>query len=365
MAMIAYKFKISVKQPQQDKILETLSLCRWLYNSALEQRIYLYKNRKETLSFYTQKRELPSLKKDLPFFKTVHSQVLQDVLNRLDKAYQSFFNRVKKGGKAGFPRFQGKNRFHSFTYPQSGFSMKGNILTLSKIGDVRVQRHRKIKGKIKTCTIIHKNGHFYVSFSCEIEKVTPSTAPKKIIGVDLGIQHLAITSDGEFFENPKHLREKEQKLKRLQRSVSRKKRGSNRRRKAVRLLAKLHEHIANKRRDTAHKVSRKLVNEYDLIVFEDLNVQRMVKNHRLAKSISDSAWRNLIELTTYKAENAGKEVILVNPYNTTQMCSACGEIVKKELKDRVHICDCGYIEDRDINAAKNILQLGNPLSVVI
>ncbi|WP_082731953.1 RNA-guided endonuclease TnpB family protein [Sporosarcina sp. HYO08] len=356
--MITYKFKISAKQTQKDKIIETISLCRWLYNTALEQRILLYREKKQSLSFYTQKKELPLLKKEFPIFKTVHSQVLQNVLERLDKAYKGFFGRIRKEQKAGFPRFKGTNRFHSFTYPQSGFELKGNVLKLSKIGDVRIRRHRKIAGKIKTCTIIHKNGNFFVCFACETTKVAVPALPKKSVGVDLGVQHLAITSDGEIFENPKHLRKNERKLKRLQRSVSKKKKGSNRRKKAVRLLAKLHEHIANKRRDTSHKVSRKLVNEYDLIVFENLNVQGMVKNHHLAKSITDSAWRNLIDLTLYKAENAGKRVVLVNPYNTSQMCSECGTIVKKTLKERVHSCSCGYIEDRDINAAKNILQLG-------
>lgn len=297
------------------------------------------------------------MKKELPIFKLVHSQVLQNVLERLDKAYQAFFNRVKKGEKAGFPRFKGKNRYQSFTYPQSGFSLKGNVLSLSKIGDIRIHRHRKMKGTMKTCTISHKNGNFYVCFACEQEQAKPVLL-KKTIGVDVGVSHLAITSDGDFFENPKHLRKQERKLKQLQRAVSKKKKGSNRRKKAVRLLAKHHEHVANKRRDTAHKVSRKLVDTYDLIVFENLNVQGMVKNHRLAKSIIDSAWRNLIELTTYKAENAGKKVVQVNPYNTSQMCSACGILVKKELKDRIHECPCGYIEDRDVNAAKNILQLG-------
>lgn len=360
MTMIAYKFKVSAKQPQHDKILETISLCRWLYNSALEQRVFMYKNKKESLSFYTQKRELPSMKKELPIFKTVHSQVLQNVLERLDKAYQSFFNRLKKGEKGGFPRFQGSGRYRSFTYPQSGFSLKGNVLTLSKIGDVRIHRHRKIKGIIKTCTISHKNGSFYVSFTCEIERAA-AVPSQKAVGIDLGIKHLAITSDGEFFQNPKHLWKEERKLKKLQRAVSKKRKGSHRRKKAVQLLAKHHEHIANMRQDTAHKVSRQLVTKYDVIVFENLHVQKMIRNHRLAKSIADSAWRQLVDFTTYKAENAGKEVRLVNPYNTSQTCSSCGTIVQKELKDRVHECPCGYIEDRDVNAAKNILHLGMSL----
>ncbi|WP_066295622.1 RNA-guided endonuclease InsQ/TnpB family protein [Bacillus sp. FJAT-29937] len=353
-----YKFKLVPTAEQQKKIIETLSLCRWLYNTCLEQRIYEYKTHKKSISFYAQKKELPILKKELPIFKTVHSQVLQDVLERLDKAYQAFFKRLSKGEKAGFPRFQGKNRFHSFTYSQSGFKLNGKFLSLSKIGDLRIKCHRQIQGKIKTCTIVHKNSRFYVCFACEMTEAVSELKTNQSVGVDLGVTHLAITSDGQFFDNPKHLQKAERRLKQLQRAVSKKKKGSNRRQKAVRLLAKWHEHIANKRRDTAHKVSRQLVSNYDLIVFEDLNIQDMVKNRHLSKSITDSAWRKLIQFTQYKAENAGKEVVCVNPYNTSQICSSCRHIVKKTLAERLHKCLCGYEIHRDVNAAKNILQLG-------
>lgn len=304
MAMRTYKFKLEPTVEQQKKMIETLSICRWLYNTCLEQRIYEYKTHKKSISFYTQKKELPILKKELPIFKTVHSQVLQNVLERLDKAYQAFFKRLNKSEKAGFPRFQGKNRFHSFTYAQSGFKLNGKFLSLSKIGDVRIKCHRQIQGKIKTCTIVHKNGRSYVCFACEIEEATSVLKTNRPVGIDLGVAYLAITSDGQFFNNPKHLQKAERRLKQLQRAVSKRKKGSNRRQKAVRLLAKWHEHIANKRRDTAHKVSHQLIRQYDFIVFEDLNIQGMVKNHHLAKRIVDSAWRQLIQFTTYKAENA-------------------------------------------------------------
>lgn len=357
--MIAFKFKITPTLEQQEKIFDTLNLCRSLYNAGLEQRITAYKKQGKSLSFYAQKKELPELKKVLPEFKDVHSQVLQNVLERLDKAYQNFFRRVKTSEKAGFPRFKGRNRYHSFTYPQSGFKVEGNILTLSKIGAINIKRHRAIKGQIKTCQIIHKNGQFFVSFSCEITIRKPrKQTQRRTVGIDLGVRHLAITSDGAFYDNPRHLHKLEHKLKKKQRLVSKKKRGSNRRKRTVHQLAKLHGQIANKRKDTAHQISRKLVNTHDLIVFEDLEVQKMVKNHHFAKSIVDSAWKQFIQYTTYKAENAGKKVLLVNPYNTSQQCSNCLEIVKKTLAERVHSCDCGYVADRDINAARNILRLG-------
>lgn len=362
MVMRTYKFKLEPTVEQQQKIDWTIDLCRFLYNSALEQRIFAYEKRGISVTYNKQQNELPQLKKELPEFKQIHSQVLQDVLKRLDKAYESFFKRVKRGEKAGFPRFQGKNRYDSFTYTQSGFSIIGEkkqYLRLSKIGAVRVKCHRQPEGKIKTCCIKRKNGKYYVSLSCEVNVLSkqPTFDMKKAVGIDLGISHLAITSDKDFHENHKFLQKSERQLKKLQRTVSRRKKGSQRRKKAVRLLAKKHEQIANQRKDNAHNVSRKLVEKYDFIAFEDLNIQGMVKNERFAKGIADSAWRQLIQFTTYKAEYAGKRVVFVNPYNTTQMCSSCGTIVKKTVEVRIHRCPCGYVEDRDVNAAKNILHL--------
>jgi len=201
-----------------------------------------------------------------------------------------------------------------------------------------------------------KNGKYYACFSCEVESV-PLPASEKQIGIDLGVSQLAVTSDGERIESPQFLRKSEKKLKQKQRTVSQKKLGSSRRRKAVRELASVYEKVANQRKDYAHKESRKLVNEYGLIAFEDLNIQGMLKNHRLAKSIADSGWNQLVQFVTYKAERAGRQVVKVNPSGTSQRCSNCEEIVKKSLAVRVHQCLCGYIRDRDENAAINILKL--------
>jgi putative transposase len=354
--MRTYKFRIKPTKEQQQRINETLMYCRTLYNTCLEQRITAYKQQRVSLSFYTQKKELPELKKAYPEYKSVHSQVLQNVVERLDKAFQSFFLRMLKGEKkAGFPRFKGSNRFHSFTYPQSGFSLVGNHIKLSKIGKIRMKPHRTITGKIKNCTIVGKNGKFYICLSCE-EKPKEICLNQKMVGVDLGIKHLAITSDGQFFPSPKFLRKSERQLKRLQRIVSKRKKGSNRRKKAVTLLAKKHEYIANQRKNNAHQVSRQLVNQYDLIAFEDLKIENMLKNHRLAKSIADAGWSRLVNYTTYKAESAGKRVVLIEPKNTSQECSNCHQIVPKPLAVRVHHCPfCGYDCDRDINASINIL----------
>ncbi len=291
-----YRFRLYPTAEQREKIQFTLERCRLLYNRLLSERIVAYKEDTRSLSYYTQKKTLPERKKGIPTLKEVHSQVLQHVVERLDKTYQAFFQRVKKGKTSGFPRFKPESRYHSFTYPQSGFSLEGRYLKLSKIGLVRIRSHRQMEGVVKTCSIVQKNGKYYACLVCEVqEKALPKTG--KEVGVDLGITHLAITSEEQFFSSPKYLRKSEAHLKQLQRSVSRKKKGSGRRKKEVSLLAKCHEKVANQRKDYAHKVSHFLVKHYDLIGFEKLNVTGMIKNHHLAKSITDAGWNQLVRYT--------------------------------------------------------------------
>ncbi|MCY9588637.1 transposase [Paenibacillus chitinolyticus] len=353
---IAFKFRLYPTKQQKEKIEFTLERCRLLYNRLLEERILAYKNEGRSLNYYDQAKTFTERKVYIPALKQVHSQVLQDAANRLDKAFQSFFRRVKSGETPGFPRFKPQKRYDSFTYPQAGYSIIGNKVRLSKIGDVKIKLHRQPQGKVKTCTITVKNGKYYVCFSCETPAQKLPVSDKRV-GIDLGIKHLAITSDGQIFDSPEYLRKSENKLKQLQRNVSNKIRGSNRRKKSVLLLAKLHEKVANQRKDYAHKISRKLVNQYGYIAFEKLTKIKMLKNHNLAKSIADASWNQLVQFTTYKAESAGRVVVQVDPRNTSQECNNCGQIIKKSLSVRIHNCShCGYVEDRDINAAKNILQ---------
>jgi len=352
----AYKYRLYPNREQRKAIGFTLERCHLLYNRLLGERIHAYKSEGKSVTYYDQANTLSERKRHIPTLKHVHSQVLQDVVRRLDKAFQAFFRRVKRGETPGFPRFRSATQYDSFTYPQGGYTISGNKIKLSKIGEVKIKLHRPIEGKIKTCTIIQKNSKCYVCLSCEVDSVPlPDSAER--VGVDLGVKTLAVTSDGEYFESPTYLRKSEKRLKRLQRSVSRKKKGSSRRKKAVCVLARLHERVANQRKDYAHKVSRRLVNRYGLIAFEELNVIGMIKNHKLAKSIADSGWSQLVTFTTYKAESAGRVVKQVDPRHTTQLCSNCSEIVKKALSVRVHRCEtCGFVADRDENAAKNILQ---------
>lgn len=360
--MKAYKYRIYPTKKQAQTLANTLESCRVLYNCALEQRKIAYKQFGISLNYYHQADELKDLKETFAHYKQLHSQVLQDVLKRADKAFQNFFHRVKLGNKPGYPRFKGKGWYDSFTYPQSGFSLsdnsKGNQrLKLSKIGEVKIKLHRVIKGTIKTCTIKREVDKWYVCFSCEVE---PERLPKtnKSVGVDVGLEKFAALSDGTMVENPRYLRKSEAKLKHEQRKLSRKKKGSNSRKKQRTKVAKIHRKVKNQRNDFLHKESCKLVTNYDVIVFEDLWIKNMVKNHRLAKSISDASWSKFVEYATYKAVSAGKEVILVNPRNTSQICSGCGNTVKKSLAVRTHKCPCGLVLDRDINAAINILRLG-------
>ena len=350
-----YKYRLYPNKEQQRKLNETLWLCSLVYNRCLAERREAWKNERRSLTAYDQIKQLPAWKKEGPRLNQVYSQVLQDVVRRVDKAFQAFFRRVKAGEKPGYPRFKSASRYDSFTYPQSGFQLQNGRLKLAKIGLVKIKLHRPLQGKVKTLTIHRKADGWYACFSVEVDPVVLPPSDKAV-GVDLGLEFFATTSDGEFFPSAKYLRKSERNLKRLQRIVSRRQKGSHRRQKAVRQLAKAHVHVANQRRDMAHKIVRSLVNRYGLIAIEALNVKGMLRNHHLAKSISDAGWGLFINILKGKAAEAGRQVVEVNPRNTSQICSGCGCIVEKPLSQRWHKCShCGTSLHRDINAAINIL----------
>ena len=334
---------------QTQLLTAILTTCRYLYNEMLEDRKNAYDRCGVGLSYTQQAGQLKYLN------LAIHSQIAQDVLRRLDKAFQNFFRRVKNGAKkAGYPRFQGKTRYDSFTYPQSGFKIKDGKLHLSKIGAVRLFQHREIEGKIKTCTIKQEGNQWYVCFSVEL----PDPEPKEIktsVGVDVGITTLATLSDGTEIENPKTLDKYDSKLRKAQKDLSRKQKGSNNRGKQKVILAGIYRKVRDARKDYLHKASRFLVDTYDQIIFEDLHIKNMVKNHHLARSIYDASWSMLINFTTYKAEEAGGVVRLVNPRNTSKQCSVCGCIQPMPLLQRTYKCpNCGAVIGRDHNAAINI-----------
>ncbi len=361
----SFKFRIYPNKNQEAKLDRTLSTCRHLYNDALSERkkqAELNRLKKEFdvfplgkpewISYEDQAKDLSESKTD--FQKEIHSQVLQNTLKRLDKSFRNFFNGF------GYPRFQGRNRYNSFTYPQSGFAIESGKLNLSKIGSVKIILHREIEGKIKTCTIKKDIDQWYVSFSCEIENPIIPVEIKTEIGIDVGLSSLITLSNGRQIEPPEFLRKSEDKLTQQQKRLSRKKLRSKNRNKQRIKVAKVHRKIRNHRTDFAHKTSRKLVDTYDRIVFEDLQIKNMMQNHHLAKSISDAGWYQLISLTKSKAEYAGKVVELVNARNTSQNCSGCGNPVPKDLSVRTHSCPfCGLVLDRDHNAAINILNRSN------
>lgn len=360
----AFTYRLYPTRKQVAALEQTLTTCRYLYNHALEQRITEYKTDKHSVSYVDQANALADDKND--YQKQVHSQVLQDTLKRLDTSFRNFFRRVKerragKRVKVGFPRFKPAQRYNSFCYPQSGFRLTNdcNRVHLSKIGDIKLKYSRPIEGKVKTCRVVRDVDQWFVILTCEQDVPAPPKSTNPTVGVDLGIKTFAFLSDGEYFDNPRHLLKSAEKLAREQRRLSRKVKGSSNRSKQRVQVAKVHRRIRRQRDDWLHKLSRQLVDNYGCIVFENLNIKAMLRNHKLAKHISDCAWSRLIQFTQYKAESAGVEVRLVNPRGTTQLCSGCGEVVPKTLADRIHACPhCGLVLDRDLNAAKNIHMVG-------
>ena len=353
-----YKYRLYPTRKQTKELDWTLETCRVLYNSCLVDRNRHYEQTGKGLSRIDQQKILVRDKKNIEYLTNIHSQVLQDVLFRVEKAYKAFFRRLKeKSGRAGYPRFKNCGRYDSITYTQSGFGIDGDgKLKLSKIGHIKLKLHRDITGIIKTCNIKKEIDKWYACFSVEYEPVK-KPIPNKQIGIDVGIKSFAALSDGNLIDNPKYLIQAEERLIKKQKRLSSKTRGSNNRRKAKISVARAHKKVSNQRKDFQHKESRRLVDNYGYIAVEDLQIKNMVRNHRLAKSISDAGWGQFVSFLTYKAEEAGCYVEKVNPRNTSKKCSACGYIHKEmTLSVREWTCPiCNTEHDRDINASINIL----------
>jgi putative transposase len=361
----AYKYRIYLTNGQRRILNATLEACRWVYNQTLAARRDAYEQG-VSLSWYDTKAMLPGWKETRPALKLVHSQVLQNVTHRVDLAFQAFFRRVKEGADdPGYPRFRGFGRYDSITYPQygNGVRLDGDRLILSKVGAMHVVLHRPLEGTPKTVTLTRsRTGKWYAAFSCAVES-KPLSPSAEIVGVDVGLMAFATLSDGEQIDNPRFYRRDEADLKRAQKLKDAAKNGhkwdEHRHRKKA--LAHIHERIANRRSNFAHKRSRALVNRYQVIVFEALAPQHMGarKGRGMRKSIMDAAWSQFVSLTVGKAEGAGRTVILVNPRNTSKLCAHCGGVVEKKLSERTHTCpQCGLVMDRDKNAALNILHRG-------
>lgn len=359
-----YRYRLYPTKHQTSVLNRNLEVCRRVYNDTLAYRKRAYETENKSVSLYATNGLLTQWKRENPTLKMVHSQVLQNVQVRVDLAYQAFFRRVKNGEDPGYPRFKGYGRYDSITYPQSGFHLNdaGTHLCASKIGDIPIVLHRPIEGNIKTLTIRRTaTGKWYTSFSVEAEsrRSAPTPHNDRVVGIDVGLETFCTLSDRTTVANPRWFRKDETKLAKAQRKFAKRVKGTPERRRQRIVIAHIHEKIANRRKDFINKLANELTGTYGTVVFEDLNIKNMMANPCLAKSIGDAAWNLLISTMANKAGDAGCTVVRINPKQTSQMCSQCGQIVKKTLSDRVHNCPyCGLSMNRDLNASINIMRLG-------
>lgn len=347
----AFKYRIFPTEPQKELIAKHIGHSRYVYNLALETKNAAYISAKHNYSAFDLVKQLPELKKELPWLKEVNSQSLQQSIQNMDIAFKKFF----KG--AGFPKFKSKHKGkQSFSIPQNVI-VENDLLIIPKFKEgIKMSLHRPTKGIIKSATIsVTPTGKYFVSILCDTKEELSTKAPIKestTIGIDLGIKDFAITSEGEVFENPKYLRKAQSKLKYVQRKYSKYK-GKRTKKK----LAKLHENVVNKRKDFLHKVSTQLIRENQTIAIETLAVKNMVRNHNLAQAISDASWSTFVSMLEYKADWYGKNILRIGQFApSSKTCSNCGAINKElQLKDREWTCsNCSSVLDRDVNSAINI-----------
>lgn len=354
--VLTFKYRLLANKRQHRLLTEILESQRQLYNAALESRIDCYRKTGRTLSYIHQCADLTVLRKDKDY-SSLTLNIQRATIKRLDLAFRAFFRRVKKKQNPGFPRFKGKNWWNSFGFQETdGLTFDGKRLRFKGMsGGIRVHLHRSMpKGKILSCQFWRNKNGWYVCFKKRISSVALQKTGR-IIGLDMGLKSLGVLSNGEVILNPRIAARHERELRIRQRHLARCKKGSNGRKKAREAVAEVHTKIRNARQTYLHQISAKLVRDNDIIAIENLNVKGMSRSW-LAKSIHDASWGQLREYLTYKAEKAGRELIAVDPKNTTQACSGCGVIVPKKLSDRWHNCpECGLSLDRDHNAALFIL----------
>jgi len=365
MLVLSYKFRIYPSKTVESKLNEQLELCRWLYNRLLDEVNRAKKEGRKITKNDTQTL-IVKLKEEKPELRNVHSKVLQMVNYQLWSNIKALNELRKKGRKVGWLRYKtSPNSFKTLNFNQSGFKIdfERKKLILSKVGEIPIKLHRPIKGKIKGVIIKRaKTGKWFAIVQAEVdEELLPKTG--RVVGIDVGINHFCVDSDGLAFENPKFIDRTLEKIKKVQKQLSRKKKGSRRREKTRLKLAKLYEKLKSQRLDFLHKLSRYYVDNYDVIVVEDLDVKDLVENGKsstLNRHIHDSAWSKFLSLLAYKAERAGRRVERVKPTNTSKRCAKCGHVVENlSLKDRWFTCPkCGWEADRDYNASLNILDVG-------
>jgi len=354
-----YRYRLYPTKAQEQAMGQQLREGCKLYNAALQERRDAWKKTGTSVNYYDQANQLKEIRTE-GLIELANFSCCQDILRRVDKTYKSFFGRVKRGEKAGFPRFKPHQRFDSITFPSYGDGIRllpSGKLRVQGVGILKVKLHRPVDGKIKTVTLKREAGKWYACFSVEVETL-PLNDSLFAVGIDVGLESFAVLSDGTVIANPRQYRKAQARLRRAQRKVARRKKGSHRRKKAVRELQVAHAHIRNQRQDFHHKLAHRLVQSFGLIAIEDLNIKGLAGG-MLAKSVHDAGWSGFFSKLTYKAESAGRLLIPVNPRGTSQRCSNCGTEVRKELKDRWHTCtSCGLSVSRDLNSAIEILRLG-------
>jgi putative transposase len=359
-----FRFRLDPTDSQRQRFAQFSGASRFLYNRGLAQRKELYEKTGKGVSYFEQNNELVSLKKEAPtsWLKDIHSQVLQQALKNLDAAFQNFFNNLKKGRKPGFPRFKCKGVRDSFRYPQ-GVHIENSQVYLPKIGYVRFRKSREIEGILKQTTILREGGHWYVSFSCEIEVNDPIPAPiteEKAVGIDMGLKSFAVMASGrnnvaKRIDNPRFFTQDLPRLRVLSQRLSKKAKGSKNWLRAKLQLSKLHARIRHCREDFAHKLSAEIIKSHDIICVEGLDIANLLQTgtRSLSRAIADASWRFFLGCLKYKAREKGKHFVETGQYfPSTQICSSCWHRQKMELQDRIYRCNnCSMEMDRDLNSA--------------
>lgn len=357
----SFKYKVKMSASARRNAEWQLSRLCELYNAALEERQTAWRQARRSVSYYDQSAQMPGLKIDRPEYAAIGSQAILDCLRRLDRAFRAFYRRCQNGEAPGYPRFKSWRRYDSLTFRgpvPCGWRLDGRRLTMQGIGTAKLFLSRPIEGAIKTVTLRRDAcGDWWVTFACENVPARPLPETGQSVGVDLGLTTFAALSDGSLIENPRPAITAEAKVRQAQRRVSKRRKGSNRRRVAVRRLAKHHRRVHRIRADFHWKLARALVERFDVVAVEGLNVKGLARG-MLARAVNDAGWGDFLNRLACKAESAGREIVKVDPRGTSQACSGCGCEARKGLKVRTHDCpDCGLVLDRDVNAARNVLAI--------